>query len=121
MATYKQPCMHCGSLVDRDARFCPTCGSSTPFGYHCPNCLRSVEKGQKVCSGCGRLLYITCPYCKEQTFVQDVCERCEKNLTVKCDNKLCGSMQFFMNEKCTVCGKKIKIKDKQLREVMKNA
>ena len=109
-ASYKQPCMHCGSLVDRDARFCPSCGSRSPFAYLCPACLRVVDKGQNVCAGCGRPLHITCPHCGGQTFVTDVCEKCGKTLLVPCENKRCGEMQFFENIHCTACGKKIKAK-----------
>lgn len=108
MASYKQCCVHCGTLIDRDVRFCHVCGSQSPFGYLCPSCLRPVEKGQMICSGCGRSLYIFCPYCNKQTFVQERCEQCGKYLMVKCENKRCGVTQFFQNEKCTACGKKIK-------------
>jgi RNA polymerase subunit RPABC4/transcription elongation factor Spt4 len=108
MATYKQPCVHCGMLIDRDARFCPNCASRSPFGYLCPTCLHPIEKGQRVCPGCGRSLYIECPHCSEQTFVDERCEICGKSLLVQCGNKRCGEMQFFQNTKCTACGKKIK-------------
>jgi len=110
MASYKQPCAHCGTLVDRDVRFCPHCASASPFGYACPACLREVSKTQQVCAGCGRPLYISCPFCGEQTFVQEKCERCGESLVVQCMNKRCGVMQFFQNAKCTACGKKIKRK-----------
>lgn len=110
MAIYKQPCIHCGSLVERDARFCPKCGSRNPFGFQCPSCLRSIDKGSQVCANCGRPLYVTCPFCGERTFVLEICEHCGRTLMVPCQNRRCGEMQFFENEKCTVCGKKIKIK-----------
>jgi RNA polymerase subunit RPABC4/transcription elongation factor Spt4 len=110
MATYKQPCIHCGTLTDRDARYCPTCGSSSPFGYLCPTCLRPAEKGTERCAGCGRPLYISCPICGGRTFVQDTCEVCGAFLTIKCPNPRCGQPQFYQNEKCTACGKKIKEK-----------
>ncbi len=51
MATYKQPCLHCGEFIERDSRLCPKCHSRSPFGYHCPTCLKPIEKGQAVCSG----------------------------------------------------------------------
>lgn len=108
MAFYKQPCMQCGALIDRDSRFCTYCGSYSPFGYHCPTCLREIKKGQALCPGCGRSLYTTCPVCGQTTFVQDRCERCGTSLMVECANPRCGVMQFFENEKCTACGKKIK-------------
>jgi predicted amidophosphoribosyltransferase len=106
MATYKQNCIHCGTLVERDARFCPTC-------------LREIEKGsQMLCAGCGRPLYIVCPICGGRTFVQEKCEACGSWLVIRCKAKNCGVIQFFENEKCTACGKKIKPKDRVLTPVM---
>jgi predicted amidophosphoribosyltransferase len=108
MAFYKQPCIHCGAYIDRDARFCSACGSHSPFGYLCPTCLRPVEKSQRLCAGCGRPLYVACPVCGGQTFVQEKCEQCGGSLMVKCQNSRCGAWQFFENTKCTACGAKIK-------------
>ena len=85
MAGYKQPCMHCGTFIESDARLCTGCGSMNPFGYLCP-----------TCGG--------------QTFVQERCEVCGSGLMVYCENKRCGALQFFQNTKCTACGKKIKAK-----------
>ena len=110
MASYKMPCVHCGKLIDGDSRYCVYCSSRSPFGYQCPTCLRPIQKGQPLCSGCGRPLYIPCPHCGEQTFVQDICEECGGTLLVKCENRRCNELQFFQNDKCTACGKKIKIK-----------
>ena len=112
MAFYKQPCIHCSTLIDRDVRFCPACGSSSPFGYLCPACLRTIEKGQARCQGCGRVLYTVCPKCGSQTFVQEYCERCGAPLMRLCPNSRCGAPQFFENEKCTACGKKTKFNNK---------
>jgi RNA polymerase subunit RPABC4/transcription elongation factor Spt4 len=114
MATYKQTCMHCGTLIDRDARFCPTCGSQSPFGYLCPTCLRPVDRSQIVCQGCGRPLHITCPICGGTTFVDERCDVCGTYFMIKCPNKRCGVKQFFQNEKCTACGVKIKEKHRVL-------
>ncbi|HHW99276.1 MAG TPA: hypothetical protein GX738_06570 [Firmicutes bacterium] len=110
MASYKQPCIHCGAFIDSDARFCPSCQSGSPFGYHCPTCLRPIIKGQTICSGCGRSLYVACPHCGKRTFVQDRCEQCGRTLMNTCENPRCGALQFFENTKCTACGKKIKQK-----------
>ena len=108
MASYKQQCIHCSGLIERDSRICPECGSRSPFGYHCPTCLREIQKGQLVCSGCGRPLYIACPTCGQRTFADERCEACGAGLMVKCANPRCGDLQFFENVKCTACGKKIK-------------
>jgi hypothetical protein len=107
MAFYKQPCIHCGQYIDSDSRFCTKCGSHSPFGYNCPTCLREIQKGDAVCPGCGRPLYIACPHCKGRTFVQDNCDACGKGLMILCQNSRCGQMQFFENIKCTACGKKL--------------
>ncbi len=108
MAGYKQPCIHCGTFIEADTRRCTGCGSMSPFGYLCPNCLRPVQKGQALCAGCGRSLYVACPTCGQTTFVQENCECCGASLMIQCENERCGAPQFFQNEKCTVCGKKIK-------------
>lgn len=108
MAFYKEPCIHCGTLLPRDSHFCSKCGSRNPFIFSCPACLHEIRQGDAVCLGCGRHLYIFCPKCLEKTFVQDICERCGESLLVQCPNKRCGSMQFFENSKCTACGKKLK-------------
>jgi len=107
MATYKPPCIHCGSMIEGDVRHCPACGSGSPFGLRCPACLREIFKGQKVCSGCGRSLTVTCPICRQQTFVDERCERCGAGLMIRCTNLRCGELQFFENIRCTSCGKKI--------------
>jgi len=113
MAFYKEPCIHCGAYVDRDVRFCPSCGSRSPFGYQCPTCLITIKKGQALCSGCGRPLYVECPHCGGRTFVDSNCELCGKSLLIPCSNVRCQELQFFQNEKCTACGKKIKVNKKR--------
>ena len=110
MALYKQPCIHCGTFIEEDARICLSCGSMSPFGYLCPDCNRPIQKGQAMCSGCGRPLYTYCPTCGGTTFVQERCEACGAGLMVYCSNRRCEALQFFENTKCTVCGKKIKAK-----------
>jgi RNA polymerase subunit RPABC4/transcription elongation factor Spt4 len=119
MATYKQPCINCGEMIERDSRFCARCGSNSPFGSQCPTCFKPIMRGNVVCSGCGRPLTILCPICNRQTFVgEDRCDACGKSLMIRCENKLCGGLQFFENTKCTLCGKTIKKAKKQI-EAMK--
>jgi predicted nucleic acid-binding Zn ribbon protein len=96
-------------MVERDAHNCPKCASRSPFGYHCPTCLKPIERGNAVCSGCGRPLVTTCPFCGGQTFVGcERCDACGQTLMIRCESKRCGELQFFENAKCTVCGKPIK-------------
>ena len=108
MATYKQPCIHCKTLIERDSRLCPTCGSRSPFGYLCPTCLREIQRGSAVCAGCGRPLTVSCPSCKAPTFAGERCDACGAGLMIPCSNTRCRELQFFENVKCTACGKKIK-------------
>lgn len=107
MAVYKEPCRHCGALIDQDSRFCPKCGNRAPFVDLCPTCLRKVSREDAACCGCGRTLQITCPHCGKQTFAGDKCDVCGKSLMKKCQNPRCGEMQFFENSKCTACGHKV--------------
>ena len=95
-------------MLDTSARFCPRCASAGPFGYNCPKCFKDIKKEYMLCPNCGRGLYIACPRCGQRTFVQEVCECCRMSLMVPCNSKRCGVMQFFQNETCTACGKKIK-------------
>lgn len=108
MATYKQACIHCGRLVEPDARICPGCGSRSPLGWRCPSCRAAISPGDFVCSGCGRSLRVACPSCKQQTFTGERCERCGASLLIQCANPRCGEMQFFDLPRCADCGKKLK-------------
>jgi len=120
MATYKKPCIHCNELIDGDDRYCPKCGSRSPFGYQCPSCLKPVERGNAACSGCGRSLMVVCPFCNARTFAGgDKCDACGKSLMILCENKRCGQYQFFENTKCTACGKPIKNIKKQISKEKK--
>lgn len=68
------------------------------------------KRGSPFGAGCGRPLYVACPFCGKPTFVQERCEQCGQGLLVRCGNKRCGAAQFFENTRCTACGKKIKAK-----------
>lgn len=108
MAFYKQPCIHCGTFIDGESKLCPTCGSRSPFCYLCPSCLIPIERGAPLCSNCGRPLQVICPTCRRQTFAGERCDACGAGLMVYCKNPRCGQLQFFENQKCTACGKKMK-------------
>jgi len=118
MATYKQPCIHCGEMIERDSRYCAKCASSSPFGYHCPGCLKDIKRGDTVCSGCGRPLLTKCPFCGAPVFAgSERCGICSRSVMICCENKRCNQLQFFENTKCTVCGKSIKKAAKQLEQM----
>jgi hypothetical protein len=107
-------------MVERDSRLCPKCASRSPFGYHCPSCLKQIERSHAVCSGCGRNLKIACPFCGGQTFAgSEKCDVCGKKVMIRCENNRCEQLQFFENTKCTVCGKPIKKAKEQISKMMK--
>ncbi|MGI6730426.1 MAG: double zinc ribbon domain-containing protein [Anaerovoracaceae bacterium] len=107
MATYKQNCIFCDALIPADSRFCVNCGSRSPFALRCPTCHREVSKEDPICGGCGRPLYIQCPFCGNNTFAGDLCQVCHESLMVQCQNRRCDEMMFFQNSHCTACGKKL--------------
>jgi predicted amidophosphoribosyltransferase len=116
MATYKQPCIKCGEMLEKDSRFCGKCGSNAPFGHLCPFCLRPANRDYTKCPGCGQLMMTTCPLCKGQTFRgNESCDKCGKSLMIKCMDKRCGVLQYFEVTKCTACGKAIKKGSEQLK------
>lgn len=118
MATYKQPCIHCGQMIERDSRFCTKCASRSPFEYHCPDCLKEIKRGNSVCAGCGRSLTSVCPICGGQTFIgSEKCDACGKSVMIHCENNKCGQLQFFENTKCNICGKPIKKARKQIKTI----
>jgi hypothetical protein len=107
-------------MVDGNAHVCPKCGSRSPFGYHCPACLKPIERGNMLCASCGRQLMTVCPYCGGRTFVgAEKCDACSQTLLIRCENKRCGELQFFENPQCTVCGKKIRKAQKQIAKINK--
>lgn len=114
MAGYQQPCRVCGAFVARDSRFCPSCSSSAPFVDLCPSCHHQVARGQRVCAGCGRGLAVTCPACQATSFVGERCDACGAAFVVRCPDRRCQALQFFENDRCTACGKKIKEKDRRV-------
>ena len=44
MPTFKHPCPHCGTFIDRDVVACPKCGTRDPFSPgRCPNCKAPLD------------------------------------------------------------------------------
>ena len=57
MPTYKHPCPHCGTFIERDVVACPACGRADPFAPgRCPTCNATVETGWIACPKCGTSL-----------------------------------------------------------------
>lgn len=50
-------CMNCGSIVPRDAGFCPQCGAQAnvpqPSYTQCPQCGTPNDLGSRFCVQCG--------------------------------------------------------------------
>jgi RNA polymerase subunit RPABC4/transcription elongation factor Spt4 len=57
MPTFKHPCPHCGTFIERDVVACPACGRADPFAPgRCPACSAIVEAGWIACPKCGASL-----------------------------------------------------------------
>ncbi len=109
MATYKKHCIHCGELIPGDAVACPFCGSADPFSLRCSKCRNPIEKGWKVCSGCGIRLTAVCPDCGQETPTAPACTHCGAPVLVQCPRKKCLEVQIRTKEGvCISCGKPIK-------------
>jgi len=109
MSGYKHPCKYCGKLIEPDANVCPFCGKVNPIGLlRCPKCEYPIQKDYKVCPNCGLKLEITCPYCGEQTFFGDYCDKCGTRLLMICSNRKCKIEQPPIEENCIKCGKPLK-------------
>ena len=122
MATYKQPCIHCGEFIERDSRFCTKCASRSPFGFNCPYCSKEIERGNAICSGCGAALTIACPLCGGPTFVgSERCDSCGRVLMIRCVNSRCNEAQYFVRTTCSACGKKIKNAQQQITTMREGA
>jgi len=77
----KIPCINCGALIKKSAKFCPECG--TKQGLSCPNCGANVKKTSKFCPECGTKLI--------------------NDKTCECGAKLSPKAKF-----CPECGKDVK-------------
>ena len=104
MPGYKHPCRYCSTLVEDDAGFCPRCGRVNPTGpLRCQRCEHPVAYGDAACSSCGLALSVTCPSCKQPTFLGDYCYNCWTRLSQKCSH--CGSEQPLFAQTCSECNK----------------
>jgi rRNA maturation endonuclease Nob1 len=56
MPTFKHPCPHCGTFINRDVAACPACGRADPFApARCPKCRAAIDDLSWVaCSACGQ-------------------------------------------------------------------
>jgi len=106
MATYKKHCIYCSKLIPGDAQSCPYCAHEDPFCMRCPRCRNPVEKGWKVCSGCGLQLISVCTACGKETPTAKTCAHCGAPVLVQCPNRKCGEVQILMlGGNCVACGK----------------
>jgi hypothetical protein len=76
MPTFKHPCPHCGTYIDRVVAVCPSCGTSDPFNpakapaaapkaapatapaappKKCTGCGAPLADGARFCAVCGTL------------------------------------------------------------------
>ncbi|MHB8958073.1 MAG: zinc ribbon domain-containing protein [Candidatus Limnocylindrales bacterium] len=55
MPTFKHPCPHCGTFIERDVVACPKCGTRDPFSPgRCPNCSAPLDDASWIaCPKCG--------------------------------------------------------------------
>lgn len=56
MPTFKHPCPHCGTFINRDVAACPACGRADPFApARCANCRATIsDPGWIACPACGQ-------------------------------------------------------------------
>src|SRR5436190_13887235 len=66
-------CPICGSSIEANARFCPSCGSATDLS--CPTCATAVEDSWHFCPVCSESLLRLCPSCG--TFVSVTARFCK--------------------------------------------
>jgi class 3 adenylate cyclase len=60
-------CPSCGTEIDPEARFCPSCG--TALVSNCPSCGSEVRVGAQFCAACGHRLDRTAPKEEERKLV----------------------------------------------------
>jgi RNA polymerase subunit RPABC4/transcription elongation factor Spt4 len=66
-------CPICGTSIEANARFCPSCGSATDLS--CPSCATAVEDSWHFCPVCSESLLRLCPSCG--TFVAVTARFCK--------------------------------------------
>lgn len=118
----KIACPHCGTQVDKNVRFCSSCGkgvgqTAPKRTIHCDKCNKEMDINAKFCPSCGDL-YNPCPKCGEDN-AEDavVCKACGVAMPSrcpKCDHKIFGDVKFCpdcgvpLQKKCPNCGESIK-------------
>lgn len=119
----KVACPHCGAQVDKNVRFCSSCGKEvdvqTPQkqSARCDKCNKEIGIDAKFCPFCGDL-YNPCSECgvdNDENAV--VCKGCGAAMPVhcpKCNDRISGDVKFCPNcgeqlqKKCSKCGEGIK-------------
>lgn len=119
----KIACPHCGTQIDKNIRFCPSCGkgmevrAASRQTVHCDKCDKEIDANAKFCPFCGDL-YNPCPKCgADNDGNAAVCKECGTAMPsrcLKCDNKIFDDAKFCPNcgehlqKECPNCGKSIK-------------
>lgn len=49
-------CPFCNALIDKDSKFCNSCGKQIPQAQYCKECGTKVSSDSKFCSNCGQKL-----------------------------------------------------------------
>ncbi|MCL2045162.1 MAG: hypothetical protein FWG88_02090 [Oscillospiraceae bacterium] len=72
---------------------------------HCHKCGQVLSLSDRVCTACGVMTHIVCPYCGKETFIQSNCRNCRNSLFVACQKKGCGAVQLVSHLGiCKACG-----------------
>jgi len=88
-------CYRCGKQLESGTRFCPRCGTATPYEngtlsaaparasverameHRCPSCGKSIPADGKFCDGCGQSLTVLCVECGEKLDADTIfCPKC---------------------------------------------
>lgn len=88
----ENPCAHCGTDNEREAKYCSECGERLQAPGKCPSCGAAVLPGADICEACGEwLLEGQCKFC--YAFLEEGAQFC-----AECGNPIAGVV-------CPKCGR----------------